>query len=372
MADQGRHTKLVLRDRGKWAQKEWVLLGLTCEEVESFYKDLCTELKDLRIAYLDAEHNGEESKNRLIISQENRESIFISADEAGYFENLCSDVHALIINGNHHKGSRQVLFMNDAKKASILRRSEEITHPSIVVNEGKTLSPENYFEELSMPDKLKAAQILEDKSELIQNIRSEIRRLAPLKVLVLAGGKSERMGKDKTRLELHGKEQWRYMAELFSGKGMDTYISCRSEQKEQFIGYPIIEDKVTGIGPLGAILSAFMSDPNSAWLVVATDMPNISEDDINNILTHRNGAVKATTFVHSGNGLPEPLFAIYEPQAYASMLMELSRGLTCPRKFLIKNEVFQIPIENERTFQNLNTPEDLENWKLEKTRKYPG
>src|SRR4051812_47661865 len=54
----------------------------------------------------------------------------------------------------------------------------------------------------------------------------------PLNGLVLAGGKSERMGRDKTRINWHGKEQCYYISDLLKPFCSEVFISCRHEQQQ--------------------------------------------------------------------------------------------------------------------------------------------
>src|SRR5438046_2730691 len=90
--------------------------------------------------------------------------------------------------------------------------------------------------------------------------------------LVLAGGRSVRMGTDKGVISWHGKEQRYYMADLLRPLCRDVFISCRAGQQLQMDpGYETIIDAFPGLGQFGAILSAFGEQKNAAWLVVACD-----------------------------------------------------------------------------------------------------
>jgi molybdopterin-guanine dinucleotide biosynthesis protein A len=362
LANQGRHTKLPLAEHGIFARKEWVLLGLNCEDCELLFRELVALIPKASLAYLDTEHKGVESKNRLVMVKEGKESIFYSAQSINEIKNLCNDVQALIINGNHHQGSAQILFMNEEKKESIRRRSNEINRPVVVAAMQDTMKPQEFFHDFEFAELVDSSVFLSKKEEVLKYLQTEIMHPVKLKGLVLAGGKSERMGRDKTQLEYYHKPHWLYMFEMLSQEGLETYVSCRSEQKDKFPSVQVLVDKIDGIGPTGAILTAFMSDPNSAWLVVASDMPNIQKSDLHKLLSERNSGSIATTFVHKESGFSEPLFAIYEPSAYLKLYQELALGRTCPRKFLGKYEIHRIPIENEESFQNVNTQDDFKAW----------
>lgn len=182
----------------------------------------------------------------------------------------------------------------------------------------------------------------------------------PINGLVLAGGKSIRMGRDKSSIQWHGREQQYYLADLLESFCRAVFISRREKQNETNPNYKILVDSFTGIGPYGAILSAFRFQPGVAWLVVACDLPLIDESTLSYLLENRDTSKMATTFQSPFDGLPEPLITIWEPKSYEVLLSYLSNGYTCPRKVLIKSadaQILQPP--DADSLMNVNTPEDF-------------
>ncbi|MEO8569023.1 MAG: NTP transferase domain-containing protein [Ginsengibacter sp.] len=179
--------------------------------------------------------------------------------------------------------------------------------------------------------------------------------------LVLSGGKSKRMGRDKSSIEWYGKEQQYYMADLLKPLCNKVYISHRHGQEAQTNkNYKILIDTYTGIGPYGAILSAFRFQPDVAWFVVACDLPLLDTNTLKYLLANRNVAAMATTFQSPHDGLPEPLITIWEPRSREILLSFLANGYTCPRKVLIKSDdahILQAP--DSDALLNVNTPEDF-------------
>ena len=114
----------------------------------------------------------------------------------------------------------------------------------------------------------------------------------------MAGGKSVRMGSDKGLLEYHGVPQRDHTVQLLENEGLDTYISVRGEQ--EVIAQKTIKDTFVGLGPFGAICSAFMKNPNNAYLVLATDLPYINKDLIQLLLEKRNPKKIATAIKGKG------------------------------------------------------------------------
>lgn len=191
--------------------------------------------------------------------------------------------------------------------------------------------------------------------------------------LVLAGGKSVRMGHDKSIMPWYGKEQRYYMADLLAGVCDDVYISCRAEQAADIdSSYKTLQDNYAGAGPLVGILSAFKAHPNVAWLVTACDMPLLADATLRYLIQHRDPNAIATTFQSPHDGLPEPLITIWEPAAYDVLQAHIADGFSCPRKALIRNEprVKIIVPPNPDALMNVNTQTDADAIKdaLEKTR----
>ncbi|MEO7961136.1 MAG: NTP transferase domain-containing protein [Ginsengibacter sp.] len=179
--------------------------------------------------------------------------------------------------------------------------------------------------------------------------------------LVLAGGKSKRMGRDKSSIQWHGKEQQYYIADLLKPLCDEVYISHRQGQEaEPNTNYKTLTDSYTGIGPYAGILSAFNFNPKASWLVVACDLPLLDNHTLKYLLANRNINAIATTFKSPFDGLPEPLITIWEPKSQEVLLSFLSNGYTCPRKVLIKSENVHILLPPDGdALMNVNTPEDF-------------
>lgn len=181
--------------------------------------------------------------------------------------------------------------------------------------------------------------------------------------LVLAGGKSQRMGHDKGLIKWHGVEQRYFLADLLSKFCKDVFISIRSEQKHEIKdGYKKIEDFYQDLGQYGAILSALTAYPEKSFLVVACDLPLIDEKAMEYLIRNRDSQKVATSYKSGIDHLPEPLCAIWEAKSKKRLLELLDEGITCPRKALIKSgESVKLvePSYSELTM-NVNTPVEAE------------
>ncbi|QKJ33194.1 NTP transferase domain-containing protein [Mucilaginibacter mali] len=200
-----------------------------------------------------------------------------------------------------------------------------------------------------------------DTEQVIEFFKAELNKARPqLNALVLAGGKSERMGQDKGAINWHGKDQRYYMADLLKGYTDNVYISCRADQQHDIDAvYQTLPDTFTGLGPFGAILSAFREQPEKAWLVIACDLPLLDKDTLDFLIASRDPSAIATAFKSPHDEFPEPLITIWEPKSYPVLLSFLAQGYSCPRKVLINSDSHIIKAPNPGALTNVNTPEEL-------------
>lgn len=178
--------------------------------------------------------------------------------------------------------------------------------------------------------------------------------------LVLAGGKSVRMGRPKDKINWHGKEQRYHTADLLAPFCDEVFISSRQDQLENFNrDYKVLPDTFLNMGPFGGLLSAFYFQQDKAWLVIACDLPLLDRNSIDFLIQSRNPEKMATAYESPYDGLPEPLITIWEPKSYPLLLQLLSTGKTSLRKTLIDSDAKILKAENPDFLMNVNTPEEL-------------
>lgn len=182
----------------------------------------------------------------------------------------------------------------------------------------------------------------------------------PVYGLVLAGGMSQRMHKDKAALEYQGKPQLDRAYELVSAWCEQTYVSVRADQLDDPVRrrFPTIADRKTDLGPIAGIAAAQETHPHAAWLVVACDLPFLDAGTLEDLLKHRDTSQFATAFKSAHDGLPEPLCAIWEPASRAAVTAWIAAGKQCPRKLLINSPVRLLPARGH-ALDNINTPEEF-------------
>jgi molybdopterin-guanine dinucleotide biosynthesis protein A len=120
----------------------------------------------------------------------------------------------------------------------------------------------------------------------------------------------------------------------------------------------MIVDLGDGEGPIVGIRSALAAHPEVAWLVLACDLPFLSDTAIEELLRRRDPSALATAYKSAHDGLPEPLCAIWEPAAARVLADYQAAGGHCPRKFLIRHGAHLIDLPDPRALDNVNTPEE--------------
>jgi len=185
---------------------------------------------------------------------------------------------------------------------------------------------------------------------------------APVHGLILAGGASSRMKRDKAALEYEGKSQLDRAYQLASRHVARVYVSVREAQARDpaRARYPLIVDAVAGEGPIVGIRSALASQKDAAWLVLACDLPFLTDAALEQLLSERDPTALATAFRSAHDGLPEPLCAVWEPAAAAALGAYQAGGGLCPRKFLMRHTARILEPRDRRALDNINTPEEYD------------
>jgi len=176
--------------------------------------------------------------------------------------------------------------------------------------------------------------------------------------LVLAGGRSTRMQRDKAALEYTpGVTQLDAAMRLLEGRVARAFISMRADQASDAARakYPAIVDRGDVEGPIAGISAALTEHPDTAWLVLACDLPFLDAGTLDFLIAARDPARAATAFRSSHDGLPEPLCAIYEPRALDAVRAHIAAGKNCPRKFLINADTKLLDQPDPRALDNVNT-----------------
>jgi molybdopterin-guanine dinucleotide biosynthesis protein A len=178
--------------------------------------------------------------------------------------------------------------------------------------------------------------------------------------LVLAGGRSSRMHRDKAALAYHGRSQLMATFELLESVVERCYVSVRADQTDEPLrkGFAQIVDAEGPGGPINGILAAQQRHPQAAWLVLACDLPFLDRASLVHLLAERDRSGVATAFRSSHDGLPEPLCAVYEAASAEALRRFVAGGGRCPRKFLLTHEAMLIEPLAPTALDNINSAQE--------------
>ncbi len=181
--------------------------------------------------------------------------------------------------------------------------------------------------------------------------------------LVLAGGKSSRLGQDKTRVVHEGRTLLARTAALLERHVDQVYISSRQDM-DTGGPWPVILDETERIGPAGGIITA-LRRLGGPILVLACDLPYMEDSIIERLMAARESRPQQcvlTTWELKNSGFIENLVAIYEPLALPLLEEGVGRGLLKLSR-LIPAELRHTVTYTEQErhlFFNVNYPSDLD------------
>ncbi|MEO6149004.1 MAG: NTP transferase domain-containing protein [Mucilaginibacter sp.] len=368
-----KHAAIVRPAMGSFGRNEWAILGTHCTVIKLLADDLIRNLSPAyKCAYVDTSHNDDVTllPGRLASGADMEYADQINYRQINHRRELSpfelrqqfAEADIILVNGNHHQAKAQVVIVDENKKATLQRRAEQLTNVALILLASNTTEVFDFMQE-SIPNIADIPVYRFDETEKIINFfRNKLEQAKPkLNGLVLAGGKSVRMGFDKGAVKWHGREQRYHLADMLKNYCDEVFISCRPGQKAEIAGeYPTLEDTFVDLGPAGAILSAFREQPDTAWLVVATDLPLLDDSTLQYLIQNRNPASIATAYKSTFDDFPEPLITIWEPKSYPVVLSYLSQGYSCPRKVLINSDITLLNAPNPAALTNVNTPDELE------------
>jgi molybdopterin-guanine dinucleotide biosynthesis protein A len=368
-----KHTDLTRPALGNYARNEWAIVGAPCAFIKALADSVIGALSSkYKCAYADTSHSDEVvlAPGRLgngafleYTDQINHQQFNYNSSPTPFkLRQQFADADLVLVNGNHQQAKAQVVIIYNNKAASLQKRISQLTNVELILLAENVDDVFDFIkEELSEWGNIPLYR-LDETEKIIAFFDARMHQTKPiLNGLILAGGRSERMGYDKGAVNWFGKEQRYHVADMLKPLCNEVFISCRADQKQQINdNYNVLEDTFTGLGPFGAILSAFREQPDKAWLVVACDLPLLETETFKYLIEQRKISSIATAFNSPDNEFPEPLITIWEPKSYPVLLAFLAQGYSCPRKVLISSDVNLIQAPDATALTNVNTPEDLE------------
>ena len=355
-----KHTRLTRPQIGSYSRCEIGILGAPCDLIKKLVNKI-SEQVDRTISYLDADHMTTDKPGYQVMTDGiNHHRLSFSSPLNIYQQQALLTQHDItIVNCNHFDAGHQIICCTKKKEESLSRKLDKLTDVKLVLLDEDVEKPFGFLQEI-INNQQPLVTSINDITSISDGIMKLYNSSEPIiKGLVMAGGKSVRMGNDKTTLDYHGLPQWKYVYQQLESLGLETYVSCRQEQKDAFDGGTnTIADSFLDLGPYGALLSAFRSDPNAAWLSIACDLPLLNVTHMSKLIAAVDYSKLATSYHNPTTNWPEPMVTIWMPKAYPILLQFLSQGYSCPRKVLINSDVKQLYEDDTSFLHNANTPED--------------
>ncbi|WP_367872509.1 molybdenum cofactor guanylyltransferase [Luteolibacter sp. Populi] len=177
--------------------------------------------------------------------------------------------------------------------------------------------------------------------------------------LILIGGRSTRMGRDKTLIARpDGQRQIDWLVSLARAAGTEPMLSMRDDSPPP-CDLPLIRDRHPGGGPLAALEAFHNARPGEPTLLLGGDLFLMDAETLRLLLKGRDPSRNATGYANRLDGQPEPLCTIYEGQSIAQAPQWLARGEYGARRFLKSLAPRVLDLVHPAALDNVNTPLDL-------------
>ncbi|MCF2504409.1 molybdenum cofactor guanylyltransferase [Dyadobacter sp. CY107] len=179
--------------------------------------------------------------------------------------------------------------------------------------------------------------------------------------LAVCGGKSSRMGSDKSQLHYFGIPQADRVLNILSPICDDVFLSCNSMQSAVFKNHKILADlpEYEDIGPMAALLSAFKTYPNADFLIAGCDYPYITTEVFQDFLSSVPKQSVAAAF-YNADGKYEPFLAWYAKEAAPLLFDRFKNNHYSLQHFLREVNAEKYIPKSEKVMLSVDTPEVYE------------
>jgi len=180
--------------------------------------------------------------------------------------------------------------------------------------------------------------------------------------VVLAGGRSSRMGRDKALMPYEGRTLLERALDSLEPHVQELLV-IGDPGRYGHVGPFVVADDIPGVGPLGGIVTAMRYASHDRLLVLACDMPNVSPS-LFSFLKLGLGAER-NAFVPVCDGRVEPLAAAYHRRCrprFEAQIAQAAWKVSDALETVGATLVQVCPGENgwpPDLFRNINLPADL-------------
>ena len=160
-------------------------------------------------------------------------------------------------------------------------------------------------------------------------------RKKEISMIILAGGASSRMGRDKSDLTIDGKTFLEMQIEKGEKLGISDILLSGYHGEKKY-KYPVIPDRFPGKGPLGGLEACFRKAKNPYCLVLGVDVPLVPAEELV-ALIRQSLCSDAKAVIMSHGGHEEPLMGVYRTDLADAMLEEITLRKGAVFAFLQRN-----------------------------------
>lgn len=178
--------------------------------------------------------------------------------------------------------------------------------------------------------------------------------------IILCGGKSKRMGKNKALLKLDGKYIISHVIDTLLPFCDEILISSNKEDLD-FLGYPIVNDIYDNIGPISGIFSALLKSKNEVNILLSCDTPFINKHLLTESLSIIN---EFDVVLPEFDNFLQPMTGAFKKAIIPTIKREIMKGNYIPPRIFEKCNLNKLKISSssacydEHLFFNINSPED--------------
>ena len=174
--------------------------------------------------------------------------------------------------------------------------------------------------------------------------------------IVLAGGKSSRMGTDKAFIEYNGMPQYEYVAQQLSTFCDQVLINGQKKYDETQCGVFSDDPEFENNGPMSGVLTAFKKFPHNSLFIVGCDYPFLTQTSLKLLLDTFELKQKTVCFRNSDTQTIEPLIAIYHKNDFHNLLEFYKSGQTSLRVFLTSNDTVILDCHTNKELMSVDKP----------------
>lgn len=191
----------------------------------------------------------------------------------------------------------------------------------------------------------------------------EMEKRTDITGVILAGGRSTRMGRDKALLQFQGKPFIQHVADTLRSVFNEVIIVSDHGERYAFLDLPIFDDRFKSCGPLGGIHSALIHVKTVAVFVLSCDLPLVGREIIQRVL---DSSMDCGIVVVSCEGRIQPLCGYYHRSCLGSLKEHLAHGQFRVLTFLEDENAFIISVDELTPngtispLMNVNTLEDYQ------------